>query len=331
MRLVQIRNQNGERRVGVVGNGTMQLLDAVDSVYALCREAFEGRRRLVDCVEARISRHTLPYDDIYGGRSDWRILPAMDHPGESARCIVSGTGLTHVKSAQNRQAMHKSSDTPTDSMRMYQWGVEGGHPPAGEIGVAPEWFHKGCGTALRAHGESLIVPAHAEDGGEEPEIAAVYVIDPGGRPRRIGMSIGNEFSDHKLEERNYLYLAGSKLMPCAIGPELMLEADFEKVPGKVSIEREGKILWSREIMTGESVMSHSLANLEHHHFKHSGHRRPGDVHIHFLGADAFSFGEGIRLQNGDLMQISFEGFGRPLRNPLVVESFKPEWFAATPL
>ncbi len=63
-------------------------------------------------------------------------------------------------------------------------------------------------------------------------------------------------------------------------------------------------------------MSHHLGNLEHHHFKFDAHRRPGDLHVHFFGADAFSFGEGIRLEQGDVMQVHFEGFGRPLRNPL---------------
>ena len=63
-------------------------------------------------------------------------------------------------------------------------------------------------------------------------------------------------------------------------------------------------------------MSHSLANMEHHHFKFEGHRRPGDVHVHFFGADAFSFGEGVRLEDGDAMQVRFDGFGRPLRNVL---------------
>ena len=63
-------------------------------------------------------------------------------------------------------------------------------------------------------------------------------------------------------------------------------------------------------------MSHNLANIEHHHFKFEGHRRPGDVHVHFFGADAFSFGEGIRLEDGDVMQVRFDGFGRALRNPL---------------
>jgi hypothetical protein len=289
VRLVQIRNRDGQRGVGAVNNGTLQLLDRVNSIYALCQEAFAASQSLNTRAEMLVSRHTLPYDDIYGGRSDWRILPAMDHPDEPARCLVTGTGLTHVKSAQNRQAMHKASEALSDSMQMYQWGVEGGHPAEGEIGVAPEWFYKGCGTVLRAHGEPLVIPSHAEDGGEEPEIVGVYVVDPAGQPRRIGMAIGNEFSNHKFEKKNYLYLAGSKLLPCAIGPELVIDPEFRNVPGEVLIEREGNPLWRREILSGEAVMSHSLTNLEHHHFKYAAHRRPGDVHIHFLGADAFSF------------------------------------------
>jgi hypothetical protein len=56
--------------------------------------------------------------------------------------------------------------------------------------------------------------------------------------------------------------------------------------------------------------------MEHHHFKFEGHRRPGDLHVHFFGADAFSFGEGVMLEAGDVMEVRFEGFGRALRNPL---------------
>jgi hypothetical protein len=264
----------------------------------------------------------LDYGLTYDGVSDWRLLTPIDHPTEPARCLVSGTGLTHTESARNRQAMHavqQTPEAPTDSMRMYQWGVEGGRPAAGEIGTAPEWFYKGCGAVLRAHGEPLVVPAHAEDGGEEPEIAGIYAIDENGVPRRIGMAQGNEFSDHRFEKRNYLYLAASKLMTCAIGPELVLDADFRAVEGEVSIERGGQTVWTKRVASGERNMCHSLANLEHHHFKHAGHRRPGDVHVHYFGADAFSFGEGVTLQDGDVMQVRFEGFGRALRNAVRVE------------
>jgi len=133
------------------------------------------------------------------------------------------------------------------------------------------------------------------------------------------MSVGNEFSDHELERRNYLYLASSKLRTCALGPELVLDPDFGDVRGEVAIERAGRVLWSCALRTGDASMCHSLSNIEHHHFKHEAHRRPGDVHVHFLGADAFSFGNGIALEDRDVMQVEFAGFGRPLRNPLVIE------------
>jgi hypothetical protein len=40
------------------------------------------------------------------------LLPAFDHPDEQARCMVSGTGLTIAKSAENRQAMHTDKKLP---------------------------------------------------------------------------------------------------------------------------------------------------------------------------------------------------------------------------
>ena len=261
----------------------------------------------------------MDYDPVYFGKSEWKLLPPIDHPIEPARCLVSGTGLTHLGSAKNRQAMHSASETEmNDSMKIFRWGVEGGKPAPGQIGVAPEWFYKGGGAILRSPNEPLDVPPYAEDGGEEAEIAGIYLIDANGQPHRIGMAIGNEFSDHKFEKKNYLNLAGSKLRTCAIGPELVIDPDFQSVPGKVTIERAGKILWSQEILTGENEMCHSLANIEHHHFKFEPHRRPGDLHVHYFGACALSFGAGILLQDGDEMIVGFSGFGRALRNPLRV-------------
>ena len=133
--------------------------------------------------------------------------------------MVSGTGLTHLGSARNRQTMHETAtEQITDSMKMFRWGVEGGRPAPGCAGIPPEWFYKGTGATLRAHREPLQIPAYAEDGGEEGEVAGVYLIGPNGQPRRIGMAVGNEFSDHIFEKKNYLNLAGSKLRTCALGP-----------------------------------------------------------------------------------------------------------------
>ncbi len=152
------------------------------------------------------------------------------------------------------------------------------------------------------------------DGGEEAEIAGVYLIGPDGTPCRIGMTVGNEFSDHQFEKRNYLNLAGSKIRTCSIGPELVVDPVFDSVAGEVRIERGGTVAWSKTIRSGEAEMCHSLANIEHHHFKFETHRRPGDVHVHFFGAHSLSFGDGVQLIDGDVMAIRFEGFGRELRN-----------------
>jgi hypothetical protein len=315
-RLVQL--QNGPvRRVALVGEPHLYLLADAGSIFELADQAVRAGVSLRRRVEQTTTAERLDYDPIYTGQSPWRLLPAADHPADPAHCLVSGTGLTHLGSAINRQSMHSPGGAElNDSMKMFRLGLDQGRPAAGQIGVAPEWFYKGDGMGLRAHREPLDVPPYAEDGGEEAEIAGVYWIGPDGRPHRIGMAAGNEFSDHKFEKRNYLNLAGSKLRTCALGPEMVIDPEFESVPGSVKIERAGNVFWSQAIQTGEREMCHSLANLEHHHFKFAGHRRPGDVHVHFFGACALSFGAGVELVPGDVMDISFAGFGRPLRNPL---------------
>ena len=312
MRLVQLSG----RRVAVVEEPHLRLLDGCTTIYDLATACLSEGTSLLQGIEQRKSATLLDYDPIYQGKSEWRIQPSADCPSEPARCLVSGTGLTHQASAKNRDAMHAGTQAVTDSTRMYLSGVEGGKPAPGEAGISPEWFYKGCGTVLRAHGEPLVVPEFADDGGEEPEIAGVYIVDAQGTPRRIGFTVGNEFSDHVFERKNYLYLAASKLRTCAIGPELVVDATFDLIPGEVSVERNGETLWSHAIKTGEANMCHSLANIEHHHFKFDFHRHPGDLHIHFFGADAFSFGAGVHLQDGDVMQVRFDGFGRALLNPL---------------
>jgi hypothetical protein len=329
IRLVQLQGPGG-RKLALVREPHLVLLEGCSSVLELAVLCLERKQGAEAVARNLPGNETLDYDAVYAGASPWRLLPAADHP-EPACCLVSGTGLTHMASAKNRNAMHEKSEDLTDSMRMYRWGVEGGKPAAGEIGVAPEWFYKGNRTGLRGHNDPLSIPEFAEDGGEEPEIAGVYTIDAEGVPRRIGFAQGNEFSDHEFERRNYLYLAASKLRTCSIGPELVIGAEFDSVPGTVSIERGGTELWSRAISTGEKTMSHTVANLEHHHFKFDLHRRPGDLHIHFFGADAFSFGEGIHLQQGDVMQVHFEGYGRPLRNPLHRAPAQPRPIAVLPL
>jgi hypothetical protein len=317
-RLVQIE-KGVVRRVALVDEPHLRVMDGCSTVYELAQLAIGGHTKLSDLAQKNLTSERLEYDVVYSGRSEWRMLPPIDHPHEPSRCMISGTGLTHLGSARDRQSMHALKDNEmTDSMKMFHWGKEGGRPAPGEIGTPPEWFYKGSGTMLRGHGQPLEIPDYAEDGGEEAEIAGIYVIAPDGSPYRIGMAGGNEFSDHRFEKKNYLNLAGSKLRTCSLGPELVIDPNFSSLAVKVNIDREGNLLWSGTFRTGETEMCHSLRNLEHHHFKFEAHRRPGDVHIHFFGTDCLSFGSGIRLQDGDVMEVAFEGFGRPLRNSVRV-------------
>lgn len=327
--LVQLKHRDGRRAVAVVEGDDLSVLQGPGSVYEMALEAARAGATIASRLGSTIER--IAYGDVGTPSSAWTLLPPLDHPAEPARCLISGTGLTHKASALNRNAMHEKPAQMTDSMRMFQWGLEGGHPPAGQIGTAPEWFYKGNGGILRASGQPLDWPAFADDGGEEPEIAGLYVVDDDGQPRRVGFAQGNEFSDHAFEKRNYLYLAHSKLRTCAVGPELALDHDFDDVPGRVAIERGGAVIWERAIRSGEKNMCHSLANMEHHHFKYPEHRQPGDVHVHFFGADAFSFGDGLRLEDGDVMEVSFFGFGRALRNPVRIDRGAVPLFTAEPL
>ena len=315
--LVQVQHPEHGRRVARVEANELVLLNEYDSAYELAWESVSRQKRLSDLIETHRSENCLDYDAIYTGQSDWKLLPAFDFPRNPTRCLVTGTGLTHKNSALDRASMHEGESAGaemSDSMKMYNMGVEGGCPHSGKAGAQPEWFYKGEGDILKAHGEALEVLPFADDGGEEPEVAGVYIIDPQGRPCRIGFSTGNEFSDHVMEKVNYLYLAHSKLRQCALGPELIIGMNLDQVQGEVAIKRLGSIVWSKPIKSGDANMCHSIENLEHHHFKYAKHRRPGDAHVHFFGADGLSFGENIFLQEDDVMEIHWEGMGRPLRN-----------------
>src|SRR5579862_6910214 len=157
MRLVQIQNihNSAYRRAALVEEPHLKLLKSM-TVYDLAVAADLRQISLSQLIRDSVTDEMVSYDEIYSGKSAWKLLPPIDHPREASRCLVSGTGLTHLGSAKNRQAMHSASEAElNDSMKIFKWGVEGGKPAPGKIGVAPEWFYKGNAAMLRAHGESL--------------------------------------------------------------------------------------------------------------------------------------------------------------------------------
>ncbi|CAM3631417.1 AraD1 family protein [Halomonas casei] len=318
MRLIQCVYQGQVHAAQVESDSQVRLLDA--DTYSLAHRAIAAGRSLADIVEAAATETRLDYAQLIDEKS---LLPPLTHP-DPAHCLVTGTGLTHLDSADTRSAMHAKTQVSeselTDSMRMFKLGVEGGKPQAGTPGAQPEWFYKGDGACVVAPEAEIPVPHFAEDAGEEPELAGLYVIGDDGHPWRVGYAIGNEFSDHVTERFNYLWLAHSKLRACSFGPELMVGELPAHLEGVSRIVRDNETVWEKPFLTGEANMAHSLANLEHHHFKYVGFRRPGDVHVHFFGTATLSFADDIRTREGDRFEISLADFGRPLRNPLRFEA-----------
>lgn len=321
MRIVQFLDTSGDLRVGRVAGDQIDVVEGFDSTYALAQAAIQQGKTLNELIKKNLSGEAVSYDALL---SAGRIQSPIMHP-EPARLWITGTGLTHLGSAAARDSMHKNLNTNaesslTDSMKMFQMGLREGKPTAGKVGVQPEWFYKGDGSTVVAPGAAIESPAFALLDGDEIEICAFYIIDEEGIPHRIGYALGNEFSDHKTEKINYLYLAHSKLRPCAYGPELLLGDLPSDVRGTSRLLRDGEIIWEEEFLSGEDNMSHSLANLEYHHFKYKLFRRPGDVHCHFFGTATASFSKGIEPKAGDVFEMEAEGFGRPLRNTLRVRS-----------
>ncbi len=319
MRVIQFLDQAGKQKVGVVppAGSALSVVGEVHSVYRLALDAARQSQTLEQHIAPLLSKETADYDAIVAEK---RLLPPLTHP-DPHRCLITGTGLSHLGSAAARDSMHakmkKSESELTDSMKMFKWGIEGGKPKPGDIGTAPEWFYKGDGHWVVPPEKDLELPPYANDGGEEVEVVGLYVIDDHGQVLRVGFALGNEYSDHVMERKNYLYLAHSKLRQCSYGPELLTGDLPNNVTGSAKLMRAGKAVWSGDWLSGEDNMAHSVWNLEHHHFKYAGFRRPGDVHVHFFGAATGSFAANVTTKPGDRFEITSAQFGRPLRNSLV--------------
>ena len=317
-RLLQFLDGEQERVARVDDRGAVLPLSARQTTYQLALEAIRERKSLEHLLADQPVDAAIDYAELL---RDGRLLPPLTHP-DPAHCLVSGTGLTHLGSAAARDAMHAKlagNAELTDSMKMFKAGVEGGKPDGARPGMQPEWFYKGNGNNVVAAGRALLSPDFAEDHGEEPELVGLYVIDDDGRPVRLGFAIGNEFSDHVTERRNYLLLAHSKLRQCGVGPMLTTGVLPAHLEGTSRIRRDGAVLWQKPFLTGEANMCHTFANLEYHHFKYRQHRVPGDIHLHFFGTATVSFVDHIQAQAGDEFEVDLPALGAPLVNRLIIE------------
>jgi len=326
MRFVQFRQSDGARNLAAIDpDGVARRVVVADTLRDLALRAIQVQATL---IEAALAEPLGEVVDLDSALAEGRVLAPIDHP-DPAHLLMTGTGLTHLGSAEGRDKMHKAAQSRkdgeqlTDSMRMFLMGVEGGKPADGQVGVQPEWFYKGDGSQLVGPGQPLTSPAFAQDGGEEPEIAGIYIIGPDGAPHRLGFCLANEFSDHVIERGNYLWLAHSKLRQAALGPELLAGPLPADVRGTSRILRDGAVVWQQPFLSGEANMSHTIANLEHHHFKYDLFRRPGDIHVHFFGTATLSFSTGFQTRIGDVFEVEASPFRYPVRNALAQAPERP--------
>ena len=316
MRLLQFLRPGGERAVGLVETSdTVRVLAGCGSTYGLASQALAERVPLARLAKRLLSAERIDYNELVERRA---VLVPLDHP-DPAHMLISSSGLTHLGSERTRDAVRRAlkagETTLPDSLRLFKLGLEQGRPGEnGPPGVAPEWHFKGTGHSVVHPYQDFPVASFAEDASEEPELAGLYLIGADGAPRRLGFALANELSDHVTERSNSGLVSHAKLCGSSFGPELLLAELPASITGVSRIVRKGRQRWEKPFLTGEDHMSHSIGNIEFHHFKYDQFLKPGDVHVHYFGTATLSFADGIKVDASCRFEISAPPFGRALVN-----------------
>ena len=157
MRLIQLELGSG-RAVARVDGAKPAIVPGAKTMLELAQSAIAAKRSLTAEVEGRGAGESFDYTNAL---AEGRVLPPLDH-SDPTHCWITGTGLTHLGSAEARDKMHNKlqggDENLTDSLKMFKMGLEGGKPKGAGAGVQPEWFYKGDGTALVRPGGAFPMP-----------------------------------------------------------------------------------------------------------------------------------------------------------------------------
>ena len=193
----------------------------VETTYQLARKAHRpsgarsSRSSAREPVEA-----PLAYAELL---RDGRLLPPLTHPdpgalpgerhGAHASRQRRGARFDAREDRQaGRRAHRLHEDVQVGRRRRQARGQQARH--AARVVLQGQWPQRGRLRLTRSPR-----PTSPRITAKSPSSSGCYVIDENGRPRRLGFAIGNEFSDHVTERRNYLLLAHSKLRQCGVGPD----------------------------------------------------------------------------------------------------------------
>ena len=125
LRLLQHVGVDGTRSVIAATSAGAAFVPGMDSVRALAERAIAEGLDLAATVAACGTGASV---DIAAELAAGRLMSPIDHV-DPAHVVMTGTGLTHLGSAEGRDKMHRAAadaEKQTDSMRMFLEGVERG-------------------------------------------------------------------------------------------------------------------------------------------------------------------------------------------------------------
>jgi len=149
MLISQILDDAETIRVVARNGGKTRIINGARSVYSLAMEAARTGTGLAALIERKGYGEAVDLDAAY---KKGRLVSPINHP-DPAHLHLTGTGLTHLGSAEGRDKMHRKLEGAaelTDSMKMFKLGLESGKPAEGREGAQPEWFYKGDGGSVVA-------------------------------------------------------------------------------------------------------------------------------------------------------------------------------------
>lgn len=316
---------SGKRHAGFLGedNGeeTAVSLTSVDPKITSTLDILRAGRRAIDNGRRLARAKRVAWKSLcgapFGGRRPY-LLPAIDAASNPYAFTLWGAGVTHLRSARAREEESKAARGRPASFYdlIYQEGVKGGNPKKGR-GARPEIFYKADGYYTVGPNDAVRIAPTAKRCVPEPEIVSYYRDDGGWK--RIGYTLGNDFSDQGWESENPLYLPHAKVQLglAAVGPVFVTADDplfdSREIAIRCRVFRGKSVLLdSGSLRTGEKHMAHSLRNLELHLFDNRP-LRPGEIRGLYWGTPAVFK---IPLKPGDRIEIAASSGLGTLVNPV---------------
>ena len=109
MRLTQFIDENGKRALAVTARGESRLVKGARATLDLARQAIAEDVPLRKLIADRGVGKPV---DLARALKERRVLAPIDHK-DPAHVLVTGTGLTHLGSAEGRDKMHKDLADPS--------------------------------------------------------------------------------------------------------------------------------------------------------------------------------------------------------------------------